>query len=65
MKNSYKNKSLSNRIIDKLERRNRGSIKLILINYYYYFLSKFKKNLNDKRAYILYQINKKSIFAEV
>mgnify|MGYP001161016714 CR=1 FL=1 len=65
MKNSYKNKSLSNRIIDKLERRNRGSIKLILFNYFYYFLSKFKKNLNDKRAYILYQINKKSIFAEV
>ena len=65
MKNNYKNESFLNRIIDKYERRNRGNIFLITKNYFFYFKAKIKKISSDKRAYILMQLEKNSIFVEV
>tara|TARA_Y100001970_G_scaffold285539_1_gene405600 strand:- start:8662 stop:9345 length:684 start_codon:yes stop_codon:yes gene_type:complete len=65
VKNIYKNRSLYNRILDKFERRNRGSLLLLLKNYFYYFKAKIKKTSSDKRAYILEQLSKNSTFVEV
>ena len=65
MKNSYKNRSFLNRILDKVERRNRGSLLLLIKNYFFYLNAKIKKISLDKRAYILEQLNKNSIFVEV
>jgi len=65
VKNSYKNRSFFNRILDKVERRNRGSLFLLLKNYFFYLKAKIKKISSDKRAYILEQLNKNSIFVEV
>ncbi len=38
---------------------------MIIINYFFYFYSKFKKSIKDKRYNILLQINKNSVIAEV
>ena len=38
---------------------------MLLKNYYFYFISKIKKFTKDKREYILIQIDKNSIIAEV
>ena len=65
MKNIYKNRSFLNKILDKFERRNRGNFFLLTSNYFYYFKAKIKKISSDKRAYILQQLVKNSIFAEV
>jgi hypothetical protein len=65
VKNIYKNRSSFNRILDKLERRNRGSLLLILNNYFFYFKAKIKKISPDKRAYILEQLDKNSKLVEV
>ena len=65
MKNIFKNKSFYNRILDKLERRNRGNLLLLLNNYFFYFKAKIKKISTDKRAYILEQLDKKSKIVEV
>ncbi len=65
MKNSYKNRSFFYRILDKIERRNRGSAYLLIKNYFFYLKAKIKKISSDKRAYILEQLKKKSIFVEV
>ena len=65
MKNIFKNKSFYYRILDKLERRNRGNLLLLLSNYFFYFKAKIKKISSDKRAYILEQLDNKSKIAEV
>jgi len=65
VKNSYKDRSFFNRILDKVDRRNRGSLLLLLKNYFFYFKAKIKKISSDKRAYILEQLSKNSIFVEV
>ncbi len=65
MKNIFKNRSFYNRILDKFERRNRGSKFLLLSNYFFYLKAKIKKTSSDKRAYILEQLNKNSKLAEV
>ena len=65
MKNIYKNSSFYNRILDKLERRNRGNLLLRLNNYFFYFKAKIKKISLDKRAYILGQLDKNSKLVEV
>ena len=65
MKNIYKNKSFYNRILDKVERRNRGSLLLLLNNFFFYLKAKIKKTSLDKRAYILEQLNKNSTLVEV
>ena len=65
MENNYKKKSIFSRLTDKFQRRNRGNFNMIIISYFYYFFSKFKKFTNDKRAHILLQLNKNSIIAEV
>ena len=65
MKNSYKDRSFFNRILDKFERRNRGSLYLLTKSYFFYFKAKIKKISSDKRAYILEQLVKNSIFVEV
>jgi hypothetical protein len=65
VKNIYKNRSFFNRIMDKLERRNRGNLLLLLNNYFFYFKAKIKKISSDKRAYILEQLDKQSKIAEV
>ena len=65
MKNIYKNKSFYNRILDKFERRNRGSFSMLLNNYFFYLKAKIKKTSSDKRAYILEQLNKNSKVVEV
>ena len=65
MKNIYKNKSFYNRILDKVERRNRGSLLLLLNNFFFYLKAKIKKTSLDKRAYILEQLNKNSTVVEV
>ncbi|MDC6448218.1 class I SAM-dependent methyltransferase [Alphaproteobacteria bacterium] len=65
MKNTYKNKTIFNRISDKIERRNRGSIYLIIKNFIFYIKSKIKKTTSDKRAYILEQLKKNCIIIEV
>ena len=65
MKNIYKNKSFYNRILDKVERRNRGSLLLLLKNFFFYLKAKIKKTSLDKRAYILEQLNKNSTVVEV
>ena len=65
MKNTYKKKSFFYRLLDKIERRNRGNF-FLLINYYYlYFLCKFKNITKDKRAHILKKITQNSIIAEI
>ena len=65
MKNIYKNRSFFNRILDKFERRNRGSFTMLLNNYFFYLKAKIKKISSDKRAYILEQLNKNSKFVEI
>ena len=65
MKNIYKNRSFYNRILDKFERRNRGSFLMLLNNYFFYLKAKIKKTSSDKRAYILEQLNKNSKVVEV
>ena len=65
MKNNFKKRSLFNRILDKFERRNRGSLSLILNSYFYYFKAKIKNISSDKRAYILEQLAKNSKLVEV
>ena len=65
MKNNFKKRSSFNRILDKFERRNRGSLSLILNSYFYYFKAKIKNISSDKRAYILEQLAKNSKLVEV
>ena len=65
MKNIFKKRSLFNRILDKFERRNRGSLSLMLNSYFYYFKAKIKNISSDKRAYILEQLAKNSKLVEV
>ena len=65
MKNIFKKRSLFNRILDKFERRNRGSLLLLLNSYFFYFKAKIKKISSDKRAYILEQLAKNSKLVEV
>ena len=65
MRNNYKDRSFFNRILDKVDRRNRGSLLLLLKNYFFYFTAKIKKISSDKRAYILEQLTQNSIFVEV
>ena len=65
MKNNYKNKNFLNKINDKFQRRIRGNLYLIIKNFYFYFISKIKKTSSDKRAYILHQLKKKCVIAEV
>jgi hypothetical protein len=65
MKNNYKHRNFLIRLIDKLERRSRGSIYLITKNFFFYIISKLKNTSLDKRGYILEQLNKNSVIAEV
>ena len=65
MKNIYKHRSFYNRILDKFERRNRGSLLLLLNNYFFYLKAKINKTSLDKRAYILEQLSKNSKLVEV
>ena len=65
MENNFKKKSIYFRIIDKIQRRNRGNIFMILKNYYYYINSKIIKITGDKRAYIIKQLKKNNIIAEI
>ena len=65
MENNYKKKSVILRLKDKIQRRNRGNFKMILKNYFYYFYTKFNKFTKDKRAYIVAQLKKNSVIAEV
>jgi len=65
VENNYKKKSIYFRILDKVQRRNRGNFFIILKNYYYYFNSKINKFTKDKRAYILNQIKTNSVIAEI
>ena len=65
MKNIYKDKTIFNRISDKIERRNRGNIFLLIKNLFFYIKSKIKKTTSDKRAYILEQLKKNCIIIEV
>ena len=65
MENNFKKKSNLSRLADKIQRRNRGNVNMLIKNYFYYFLSKVKNFTKDKRAYIILQLNKKSIIAEV
>ena len=65
MENNFKKKSIYFRIIDKIQRRSRGNIFMILKNYYYYINSKIIKITRDKRAYIIKQLKKNTIIAEI
>lgn len=65
MKNNYKHRNFLIRLSDKLERRSRGNIYLIIKNFFFYIISKLKNTSLDKRAYILEQLNKNSVIAEV
>ena len=65
MENNFKKKSLIFRFLDKFQRRNRGNLFMNLKNYYYYINSKIFKFTKDNRAYIIRQLNKNSIIAEV
>ena len=65
MENNFKKKSIKSKFLDKLQRRNRGNFFMILKNYYYYIISKIFKFTDDKRAYIIKQLNKNSIVAEI
>ena len=65
MKNNFKKRSLFNRVLDKFERRNRGSLLLLLNSYFFYFKAKIKKISSDKRAYILEQLANNSKLVEV
>ncbi len=38
---------------------------MLFMNYFYYFISKINKLINDKRAHIILQLEKNSIIAEV
>ena len=38
---------------------------MLIKNYFYYFVSKIKNFTKDKRAYILFQLNKKAVIAEI
>lgn len=65
MENSYKKKSIKYRLIDKFQRRNRGSIIMLLKNYYFYLFSKISNFTKDSRGYILIQLVKNSVIAEI
>ena len=65
MENNFKKKSLIFRFLDKFQRRNRGNLFMNLKNYYYYINSKIFKFTKDNRAYIIRQLNKNSIIAEI
>ena len=65
MENNFKKKSHFSRLTDKIQRRNRGNTNMLIKNYFYYFLSKFKNFTKDKRAHILLQLNKSSVIAEI
>ena len=65
MKNNFKKKSTLSRFVDKIQRRNRGNFNMLIYNYFYYFLSKYKKLTDDKRSHILLQLNKSSTIVEV
>ena len=65
MENSYKKKSIKYRLVDKFQRRNRGNIFMLLTNYYFYFISKIWNFTKDSRGYILAQIDKNSVIAEI
>ncbi len=65
MENIYKKKSFISRFADKFQRRNRGSLFLIIRNYIFYIQSKIDNFTLDKRAYIIKQLKKKSIIAEI
>ena len=65
MENSYKKKSIKYRLADKFQRRNRGNIFMLLTNYYFYFFSKIWNFTKDSRGYILAQIAKNSVIAEI
>ena len=65
MISSFIEKSFLNRLKDKWERRNKGNIKLLIKNYYLYFVLKIFSKQKFKRRHIISQINQNSIIAEI
>ena len=62
---NFKNKSFLHKIKDKWDRRNKGNTLLLIKNYYLYFFQKIFLQQKFKRRYIISQINKNSVIAEV
>ena len=69
MYSKYKNKSLKNRLIDKIQRRDKGNLSFLFKNYFIYIKTKiFNKELFKKiksRSHIISHISEKSVVAEI
>lgn len=65
MYSNFKKKSLFHKFLDKWQRRNKGHIYILIINYFAYFKYKLFFNTQLSRGHILKQIKNNSVVAEL